>query len=162
MKKRAIWTLGPEIQVETFKFQDDCWVVSASVTGTPACPGCGKTSSSRHSWHSRQLQDLPAQGMPVVLKLRLGRWRCHNNQCMRKTFVERLSSSVAPFARRTSRVAEIVRLFCHAAGGRVSERLLARLHGQLIPLASALGQVAASGSGRENQGGAPDRGEQSY
>jgi transposase len=46
---------------------------------------------------------------------------------MRKTFVERLSSSVAPFARRTSRVAEIVRLFCHAAGGRMSERLLARL-----------------------------------
>ena len=127
MEKRARWTLGPEIQVESFEFQDDCWVVLASVTGTPVCPGCGKTSSSRHSWHNRQLQDLPAQGMPVVLKLRLGRWRCHNNQCMRKTFVERLSSSVSPFARRTSRVAELVRLFCHAAGGRVSERLLARL-----------------------------------
>jgi len=63
----------------------------------------------------------------VVLKLRLGRWRCHNDQCIRKTFVERLPSIVAPFARRTSRVAELVRLFCHAAGGRVSERLLARL-----------------------------------
>jgi transposase len=84
-------------------------------------------SSSRHSWHNRQLQDLPAHGMAVVLKLRLGRWRCHNDQCVRKTFVERLSSSVALFARRTSRVAEIVRLFCHTAGGRVSERLLARL-----------------------------------
>jgi transposase len=117
----------PEIQVETFKFQDDCWVVSASGAGTPLCPACGKTSSSRHSWHNRQLQDLPAQGAPVVLKLRLGRWRCHNNQCIRKTFVERLPSIVAPFARRTSRVAELVRLFCHAAGGRVSERLLARL-----------------------------------
>jgi transposase len=46
---------------------------------------------------------------------------------MRKTFVERLPSIVAPSARRTSRVAELVRLFCHAAGGRVSERLLARL-----------------------------------
>ncbi len=63
----------------------------------------------------------------MVLKLRLGRWRCHNDQCIRKTFVERLPSIVAPFARRTSRVAELVRLFCHAAGGRVSERLLARL-----------------------------------
>jgi len=127
MEKRARWTLGPEIQVENFEFQDDCWVVSASGAGTPVCPGCGNTSNSRHSWHNRQMQDLPAHGVPVVLKLRLGRWRCHNNQCMRKTFVERLSPSVASFARRTSRVAELVRLFCHAAGGRVSERLLARL-----------------------------------
>jgi transposase len=32
-----------------------------------------------------------------------------------------------PFARKTRRVAELVRLFGHAAGGRVSERLLTRL-----------------------------------
>jgi hypothetical protein len=32
-----------------------------------------------------------------------------------------------PFARKTQRVGELVRLFAHAAGGRVSERLLTRL-----------------------------------
>ena len=34
---------------------------------------------------------------------------------------------MAPFARRTTRMAGIVRLFGHAAGGRPSERLMARL-----------------------------------
>ena len=62
-----------------------------------------------------------------MLDLRLGRWRCLNEQCSRKTFVERLPSVAAPMARRTVRVAEIVRLFGHAAGGLPSERLLARL-----------------------------------
>ncbi len=62
-----------------------------------------------------------------MLDLRLGRWRCLNERCSRKTFVEHLPSVAAPLARRTVRVAEIVRLFGHAAGGLASERLLARL-----------------------------------
>ena len=62
-----------------------------------------------------------------MLDLRLGRWRCLNERCSRKTFVERVPSVAAPMARRTVRVAEIVRLFAHAAGGLPSERLLARL-----------------------------------
>ena len=62
-----------------------------------------------------------------MLELRLGRWLCRNEQCGRKTFVERLPLVAAPMGRRTVRVAEIVRLFGHAAGGLPSERLLARL-----------------------------------
>jgi transposase len=62
-----------------------------------------------------------------LLDLRLGRWRCRNEKCGRKTFVERLPSVATPMGRRTVRVAEIVRLFGHAAGGLPSERLLARL-----------------------------------
>jgi transposase len=59
--------------------------------------------------------------------LRLARWRCRNDSCANRTFVERLPALVVPFARRTSRLGEIVRLFGHAAAGRVSERLLRRL-----------------------------------
>ncbi len=62
-----------------------------------------------------------------MLALRPGRWRCRNEERSRKTFVERLPAAAAPRARRTVRVAEIVRLFGHAAGGLPSERLLARL-----------------------------------
>lgn len=68
-----------------------------------------------------------------MLELRLGRWRCLNERCNRKTFVERLPSVAAPMARRTVRVAEIVKLFGHAAGGLPSERLLARLCVPLRP-----------------------------
>ena len=47
-------------------------------------------------------------------------------QCTRKPSVEKLTSAVS-FARNTQRAGELVRLFGRAAGGRVSERLQARL-----------------------------------
>jgi hypothetical protein len=59
--------------------------------------------------------------------LRLGRWRCRNQQCDRLVFTERVPGLAAPFARRTARLAGIVRLLGHSAGGRPSERLMRRL-----------------------------------
>jgi len=103
----------------------DRWVVSAEGKGTRSCPGCGEASRSRHNWHVRRLQDLPIQGVPATLELRSGRWKCRNEQCSRKTFPETLVIA-PPAARKTRRVGELVRLFGHSAGGRVSERLLAR------------------------------------
>ena len=62
-----------------------------------------------------------------MIQARVTRWLCVNEGCERRTFAGRRSDLTAPFARRTARVAGIVRLFGHAAGGRPSERLLARL-----------------------------------
>ena len=67
------------------------------------------------------------QGLQVALKLRLGRWRCRNRQCERTTFVERLPNTAAPVARRTRRVAKLLRLLGHSAGGRPGKLLAARL-----------------------------------
>ena len=127
MRKKIKLAFGPGIEVKEIKLRDGRWVLSARAAGERSCPACGELSASRHDWHHRRLQDLPVQGTPLVLDLRLGRWRCLNERCSRKTFVERLPSVAAPMARRTVRVAEIVRLFGHAAGGLPSERLLARL-----------------------------------
>jgi transposase len=63
----------------------------------------------------------------VTIQARVTRWRCRNDQCERRIFAERVPKLAAPFARRTTRLAEIVRLFGHTAGGRPSERLMARL-----------------------------------
>ena len=127
MRKKIKLALGPGIEVEEIELRHGRWVLSARAAGERSCPVCGELSTSRHDWHHRRLQDLPVQGTPLVLDLRLGRWRCLNERCSRKTFVERVPSVAAPMARRTVRVAEIVRLFAHAAGGLPSERLLARL-----------------------------------
>ena len=128
MRKKIKLTFGPGIEVEEIEFsRDGRWVLSAHAAGERSCPACGELSTSRHDWHHRRLQDFPVQGTPLLLDLRLGRWRCLNEQCSRKTFVERVPSVAAPMARRTVRVAEIVRLFAHAAGGLPSERSLARL-----------------------------------
>jgi transposase len=91
------------------------------------CPDCGAQSKSRHGAYWRTLRDLSAQGVPVVANARLGRWRCRNQECGRRIFTERVPDLAAPFARQTARLAEIVRLLGHSAGGRPSERLMGRL-----------------------------------
>ena len=62
-----------------------------------------------------------------MIRARLTRWRCQNDHCVRRIFAERLPELAAPYARRTARMAGIVQLFGHSAGGRPSERLIARL-----------------------------------
>jgi transposase len=86
---------------------------------------CDVQSTRRHGWQVRRLQDLPAQGTPVTLRVRLARWRCQNQGCERRTFSDRLPDVARPSARRTCRVADLTRLFGHAAGGRPAERLMA-------------------------------------
>ena len=100
MRKKIKLSLGPGIEVAEIELRDGRWVLSARAAGERSCPVCGRPSTSRHDWHHRRLQDLPVQGTPLVLDLRLGRWRCLNERCSRKTFVERLPSVAAPMARR--------------------------------------------------------------
>jgi len=126
MAKKAKLAFGPGVVARSVVFRENRWFVTADGDGIRTCPGCGNTSNSQHGWHTRRLQDLPIQGVPVTLELRSGRWKCRNEQCARGTFVEKLASA-PPFARNTRRVGELVRLFGHAAGGRVGERLLTRL-----------------------------------
>ena len=105
----------------------EAWTVTVDSRQPTFCPGCGEQSKSRHSTYCRTFRDLSAQGAPVIIQARLGRWRCRNRQCDRRIFTERVPGLAAPFARRTARLAEIVRLLGHSAGGRPSERLMRRL-----------------------------------
>jgi transposase len=107
--------------------RERAWTVTVGSRQPTFCPGCGARSKSRHSTYWRTLRDLSAQGAPVIVHARLGRWRCRNQLCDRRIFTERVPSLAAPFARRTARLAGIVRLIVHSAGGRPSERLMRRL-----------------------------------
>jgi transposase len=92
-----------------------------------ACPDCGMVSGSRHRSYLRTIQGLPSQGKPVTIGAQAIRWRRRNAVWGRRVFAERLPQLAARFGRRTTRLAEIVRLFGHSAGGRPSERLMSRL-----------------------------------
>ena len=127
MKTASSWAPAPNQQVLGIEREGPSWVVSVNSLGDAACPDCGVPSASRHSSYLRLLDDLPAQGTPVTVRARLTRWRCRNEHCERRIFAERLPQLAAPFARRTTRLAGIVRLFGHAAGGRPAARLMARL-----------------------------------
>jgi transposase len=107
--------------------REQAWTVTVDSRQPTVCPRCGAQSKSRHSTYWRTLWDLSAPGAPVIVHARLGRWRCRNQQCDRRIFTERVPGLAAPFARRTARLAGIVRLLGHSAGGRPSERLMRRL-----------------------------------
>ena len=127
MKTSASWAPAPNMNVLAVARSEPGWMVAVESRDRPVCPDCGTISSSRHSSYQRTLRDLPAHGTSVTIQARLTRWRCRNDRCDRRIFAERHPGLAAPFARRTARLAEMVKLFGHSVGGRPSERLMARL-----------------------------------
>src|SRR3984957_11396228 len=127
MKTLIAWSPAVGLNVVSVERGEQAWTVSVHSRQPTFRPGCGAQSKSRHSTYWRTLWDLSAQGTPVVISACLGRWRCRNQQCDRRVFTERVPGLAAPFARRTARLAGIVRLLGHSAGGRPSERLMRRL-----------------------------------
>ena len=105
----------------------------SSLDGHGGQPAADLLSGMRYAVHIASQRVLAnasgqsAQGAPVIITARLARWRCRNQRCDRRIFTERLPGLAAPFARRTARLAGIVRLLGHSAGGRPSERLMRRL-----------------------------------
>jgi transposase len=54
------------------------------------CPVCAKRSVRVHSRYTRTLTDLPWQGIPVTVRLRVRRFFCDERTCGRAIFAERL------------------------------------------------------------------------
>uniref|UniRef100_UPI00353054F2 transposase family protein n=1 Tax=Martelella sp. NC20 TaxID=2740298 RepID=UPI00353054F2 len=75
---RTKWSPGPGAKVLGITLQDEeNWIVSTEAKPVGMCPDCGMRNRHRHGWHSRCLQDLPAQGQVVKIKLALSRWQCN-------------------------------------------------------------------------------------
>ena len=102
-------------------------IVRVRAKGTPRCPACFDFRVSYHSRYERYLRDLPWQGRQVRIRLQARRFRCRNADCDRKIFAERLPGVVAPRARETTRLGEIIGLVGYALGGLPGARLLNRL-----------------------------------
>lgn len=102
-------------------------VEAKSVQITACCPDCWSNSDRIHSHYQRQVADLPLAGQPVTVYLQVHRYFCDNPTCARRTFVEQLPDFVAPFARRSRRLAEQQRQTGLALGGEAGARLLHRL-----------------------------------
>ena len=127
MQRKSRWAPGLGVRILGAEQVHGQWAILAVGDGVGICPDCGKQSERRHGWHERHLQDLPAQGAAVTVKLRIQRWQCRNKACKRQTFASQLPEIAAPLARRTARATELVHLFGHGGGGRPGERLLKRI-----------------------------------
>jgi transposase len=106
---------------------DAITIVLRTCRPTAGCPDCGQVSDRLHSWYRRTCTDLPWQGLAVRFHLHTRRWRCPNPDCPRQVFTERLPAVVAPFARRTTRLTEVVDAIAFALGGEAGARVLATL-----------------------------------
>ena len=97
------------------------------------CPLCQRRTTRIHSRYMRILADLPWSCFIVRIRLGVRRFFCANPNCRRRIFTERLPDLVLPYARRTLRQGEILRVIGLALGGRAGSRLLRRLQLQASP-----------------------------
>ena len=91
------------------------------------CPGCGRRSRQVHSRYKRQLADLPWEGIPVKIELRVRRFFCSTESCSQRIFTERLPNTVARHARRTCRLSAALNRITLALGGSAGSRLAKQL-----------------------------------
>jgi transposase len=85
---------------------------------------CAKQSLRVHSRYTRTLADLPWQGIPVTIRLRVRRFFCEEANCHRAIFAERLPGLAAHYARRTERLDGWFTHVSFALGGEPGARLL--------------------------------------
>jgi transposase len=80
-----------------------------------------------HSAYTRRVADVPIAGRPVLLHLRVRRFRCPARGCPRRTFVEQVPPLVARYGRRTHALRHALEHVGLSVGGRPGARLGGRL-----------------------------------
>src|SRR6202161_2057383 len=76
MKTSMTWSPAAGLNVVSVEAGEQAWTVTVDSQQATFSAGCGAPSKSRHSTYWRTFRDLSAQGAPVVVNARLGRWRC--------------------------------------------------------------------------------------
>jgi transposase len=86
------------------------------------CPQCHSPSAHLHSRYVRRLSDLPWFGIAVRVEVHARRIYCRHAECPQRIFCERIPTFVAPYARRTLRLNEALRLIGLAVGGEAGSK----------------------------------------
>ncbi len=124
-----IAALFPGFHIDEMVMLDQNILVKAHTTSrVTICPNCHQSSERVHSYYTRHPLDLPLAHFPVKLQLRVRRFRCLNDHCVKKTYAERISDWLPVYARRTSRLNEALYHLAQMLGGKGGERLSTHLH----------------------------------
>ena len=84
---------------------DGVIVVRARMGGPVPCPRCGGLTGQVHGYCERAVADVPADGRPVVVRVRVRRMRCPVPGCPVQTFREQVPGVLDRYQRRTTRLA---------------------------------------------------------
>ena len=128
MSKRLLPLVPDGLSVlQVLSGPDSLTIVTTPRPMSAVCPVCQRPSRRRHGGYVRALADLPWQGYPVCLRVRVRRFRCTNPACTRATFSESLSTVAAAYAHRSRRLCEVQGHLGFALGGEAGAHLAQRL-----------------------------------
>ena len=114
--------------IEDVADQDGVIVVRARTAGGPVpCPRCGAGTSQVHGYYGRTAADVPADGRPVVVQVRVRRMRCPAPGCPVQTFREQVPGVLDRYQRRTTRLAGQAGAVVRQLAGRAGAALLTSL-----------------------------------
>src|SRR5260221_388523 len=117
-----------ELHIAAVVRESDALSVTVRTTASTAtCPSCQQICGRVQSRYIRHVDDLPCSGLAVHLQVQVRRFRCLNARCARRIFSERVALLAEPYARRTTRLCDVVRHLGFACGGEGGARLAAKL-----------------------------------
>jgi len=114
------------VRLETWHFDPASSAITLTLSArqrTVCCPLCHRRSRRVHSRYERTLADLPWGASAVTVRLRVRRLFCDAPDCARRIFAERLPGMAAPWARKTTRLAERLTMVGLALGGAAGAHL---------------------------------------
>jgi hypothetical protein len=114
--------------IEDVNDRDGVIVVRARTAGGPVpCPRCAGLTGLVHGYYGRTAADVPADGRPVVVLVRVRRMRCPDLDCPVQTFREQVPGLLDRYQRRTVRLAGQAGEAVRRLAGRAGAGLLAAL-----------------------------------
>src|SRR5260370_40104620 len=79
-------------------------MILRAVQAESRCQSCHRSSCRIHSRYRRRLNDLPWEGIPISVELRVRRFFCEVEEGGQRIFTERLPKTVERHGRRTCRL----------------------------------------------------------
>ena len=114
--------------IEDVTDREEVIVVRARTAGGPVpCPRCGGLAGHVHGYCERTVADVPADGRPVVLHVRVRRMRCPALKCPVQTFREQVPGLLDRYQRRTTRLTVQAGDVARQLAGRAGAALLTAL-----------------------------------
>ena len=126
----ALLPKSARLYLETWSLDEATAHLTLSLTSTQPrgyCPRCRRPTRRIHSHYQRTVADLPWAHLRVSLHLRVRKFFCSTRHCQRRIFTERLPQIVAPWARRTRRLARALEHIAVALGGAAGAQLSVQL-----------------------------------
>ncbi|MER5596005.1 ISL3 family transposase [Streptomyces sp. NPDC002265] len=98
-------------------------VAARAVASQAVCPQCGAASGRVHSGYERRLADAAVGGRPVVIQLRVRRFRCTGRSCPKSTFAEQIAGLTFRHGRCSARLHAVLQVVALMLAGRAGARL---------------------------------------